>query len=109
MVVAPCDGRLTSVYPHAVMVQIDPHRSVLVHLGLDTAQLQGDGFDVVAREGDLVVTGQPLVSWSPAAVRADGRSTLSPVVALQARPADIAHLVEPGDQVEEGQAVLLWS
>lgn len=109
VVVAPCSGRLRGVYPHAVMVQVDSHRAVLVHLGLDTAQLEGTGFDLAVQEGDWVVEGQPLLAWSPAQVRAGGRSTLCPLIALQATAAEVVRLLEPGDRVAEGQVMLLWS
>ena len=42
-------------------------------------------------------------------VREGGRSTLSPVVALQGGADDVLQLVAPGEHVEEGQALLLWS
>ena len=109
VVVAPCAGRLRGVYPHALMIQVDSNRAVLVHLGLDTAQLDGDGFEPAAREGDWVVGGQPLLAWSPAMVRAGGRSTLCPLVAIQATEAEVVQLLEPGDRVAEGQGMLLWS
>lgn len=109
VVVAPCPGRVSGVYPHALMVQADQDRSVLVHLGLDTAQLEGEGFHVAAHDGDRVERGQPVLAWSPAEVRGGGRSTLCPVVALQADPHDVVLLVESGESVAEGQPVLLWS
>ncbi len=108
VVVAPCPGQLTGVYPHALMVQADHERAVLVHLGLDTAELPGT-FAVAATDGDRVERGQPLLAWSPADVRGGGRSTLCPLVALRSRPDDVVLLVEPGERVEEGQPLLLWS
>lgn len=109
VVVAPCAGRVRSLYPHAVMIGLDADRAVLVHLGVDTGQLEGAGFDVATAEGDRVTAGQPLIGWSPEGVRAGGRSTLCPVVALQGSPEDVLQVVAPGEQVEEGQALLLWS
>ena len=109
VVVAPCAGRVQSLYPHAIMLGIDADRVVLVHLGIATGELDGAGFDVVISEGERVVAGQPLIGWSPARVREGGRSTLSPVVALQGGADDVLQLVAPGEHVEEGQAVLLWS
>ena len=109
VVVAPCAGRLVSVYPHAVMIQADGERAVLVHLGLGTEELEDAGFQVAARQGDRVSAGQPLMAWVPATVRARGRSVLCPVVALQADEADLLRLVRPGDEVEEGQDLLVWS
>jgi glucose-specific phosphotransferase system IIA component len=109
VVVAPCDGRVVSAYPHAVVVQVDDDRAVLVHLGLGTGTLGGEGFDLVVRDGAWVTAGQPVLAWSPARVRATDRSSLSPVVALQARSSDVVLLVDEGAQVAEAQPVLLWS
>ena len=108
VVVAPCDGRMVSVYPHAVVVGMDPERGVLVHLGVDTEDLASACFDVAVEEGEEVAAGQPLLAWSPQCVRAAGRSVLCPVVALQADADDVAVLVKAGDRVEEGQALLTW-
>lgn len=108
VVVAPCAGRMVSVYPHAVVVALDDERSVLVHLGVDTEDLASACFDVVVQEGEEVVPGQPLLGWSPECVRVKQRSVLCPVVALQASPGDVELLVSPGDRVTEGQVLLRW-
>lgn len=108
VVVAPCDGRMMSVYPHAVVIAVDRERSVLVHLGVDTEDLATACYDVAVQEGDPVVQGQPLLGWSPECVRVKERSVMCPVVALQADPREVALLVEPGTQVSEGDALLSW-
>jgi phosphotransferase system IIA component len=109
VVVSPCSGRLLSVYPHAVVVGVDNERAVLVHLGVDTEDLASACFDVVVTEGDMVEAGQPLLAWSPGCVREEGRSTLCPIVALQADTDDVAMAVEPGERVAEGQVLLAWA
>ena len=108
VVVAPCAGRMASVYPHAVVIAVDADRSVLVHLGVDTEDLASACFDVAVEEGEEVVEGQPLLGWSPECVRIRERSVLCPVVALQAEPDEVRLLVAPGDRVTEGQALLEW-
>lgn len=108
VVVAPCDGRMASVYPHAIVIAVDADRSVLVHLGVDTEDLASACFDVAVEEGEEVVEGQALLGWSPECVRIRERSVLCPVVALQAEPDEVLLLVEPGEQVVEGQALLHW-
>jgi PTS system N-acetylglucosamine-specific IIA component len=87
--VAPIDGVIVKLHPHAYVVAADDGRAVLVHLGIDTVQLHGDGFALHAAEGDRVSAGQPMVSWDPAAVRAGGRSPVVPIVALDAPAAAV--------------------
>lgn len=95
-VVSPITGRLVKLHPHAFVVAGADGPGVLVHLGIDTVQLKGEGFTLHAAEGDDVEAGQQLVSWSPADVVAGGRSPVVPVVAL-----DAAHdLLVPSADVE---------
>lgn len=108
VVVAPCAGRMVSVYPHAVVIGVDADRAVLVHLGVDTEDLATACFDVAVVEGQEVVAGQPLLAWSPECVRQAGRSAVCPVVALQAEDDDLVPVVTPGDRVTEGQTLLAW-
>ncbi|KAB8197580.1 PTS glucose transporter subunit IIA [Nonomuraea phyllanthi] len=82
--VAPITGKIMKLHPHAYVIVGDDGRGVLVHLGIDTVQLKGDGFQLLAAEGDRVSAGQPVVAWDPAAVEAGGRSPVCPVVALDA-------------------------
>ena len=77
-------------------------RGVLVHLGIDTVQLKGQGFTLLVAEGATVEAGQALVAWSPAEVSDGGRSPLVPVVALDLAPLGLEELVRPGAVVEAG-------
>lgn len=106
--VAPVDGTVVKLHPHAFVVQVDEHRAVLVHLGLDTVQLAGEGFTLHVAEGARVAAGDKVVSWDPAAVAAGGRSPVVPVVAVQGEPAAVRGLVEPGDRVTVGTPFLEW-
>lgn len=85
--VAPIDGTVTTLHPHAFVVSSGDGRAVLVHLGIDTVKEQGRGFTVHVAKDDSVRAGQPLVGWDPEAVAAAGYSAIVPVVALDA-PAD---------------------
>jgi PTS system N-acetylglucosamine-specific IIA component len=72
------------LHPHAYVIVGDDGKGVLVHLGIDTVQLKGKGFELLAAEGDRVGAGQPVVAWDPAAIETGGRSPVCPVVALDA-------------------------
>ena len=97
--VAPLSGRVVKLHPHAFIIAADDGRAVLVHLGIDTVELRGDGFTLLVREGDEVVAGQPVAVWDPADVEAGGRSPIVPVVALDAAPNALTRRAAPGTAV----------
>ena len=105
---APVGGRLVKLHPHAFVVVTQDGRGVLVHLGIDTVQLKGEGFALLAAEGDEVAVGAPVVEWDPAAVEAGGRSPLCPVVALDAA-ADALRLIAVGGEITVGAELFTWS
>lgn len=105
--VSPVDGIVVSLHPHAfVVVDADGH-GVLTHLGIDTVQLNGDGFELLAAKGDTVQRGQGIVRWDPAAVEEAGKSPVSPVIALEARADSLADIVEDGE-VQPGGTLFSW-
>lgn len=80
--VAPIDGTLAKVLPHAFLVVSDRGPAVLVHLGIDTVQMHGDGFTVVAEEHQRVTAGTEVIRWDPDYVAESGRSPICAVVVL---------------------------
>ena len=80
--VAPVAGRLLKLHPHAFVVLTSEGKGVLVHLGIDTVQLDGEGFELLAAEGDEVEAGDPVVRWDPSVVESGGRSPVVPVVVM---------------------------
>jgi PTS system N-acetylglucosamine-specific IIA component len=104
--VAPIAGRLIKLKPHAFVVQSEDGRGVLVHLGIDTVNLEGRGFELIAIEGEVLRAGQPIVTWNPAAVEAGGLSPVSPVIALDAETAAIDAIV--AGAVSAGDELFHW-
>ncbi len=86
------------------MVDAEGH-GVLVHLGIDTVKLKGEGFDLLAAEGDEVTAGQPVVGWNPAAIEAGGRSPICAVVALDANADALADVRGVGRGDERGRTL----
>jgi len=80
---------------------------VLVHLGIDTVNLDGAGFELLAAEGDRVEAGTPVIRWDPARVEAGGMSPVCPVIALDADAQAVAGAV-PG-RIEPGAELFRWS
>ena len=105
--VSPIDGVVVSLQPQAfVVVDIQGH-SVLTHLGIDTVQLNGAGFEPLVYKGDKVVRGQPIVRWNPVDVETAGKSPISPVVALEAAADALTGIVEDGD-LAVGDPLFTW-
>ena len=75
------------VQPHAFVISTADGFGVLVHLGIDTVQLEGKGFTVHVGKGEEVTAGQRMVTSDVPAVEALGRNPIVPVVALE-KPAD---------------------
>ena len=79
-VVSPIAGTVLKVLPHAFVVLGDGV-GVLVHLGINTVRLEGEGFEVLAAQGDEVAAGDPMITWDPSALPASaGGQDVSPVV-----------------------------
>lgn len=63
MVCAPCDGRITTIFPtlHAFGMTLENGAEVLIHIGLDTVELKGSGFKKLSEEGKKVKAGTPVI------------------------------------------------
>ncbi|MFI0738812.1 PTS glucose transporter subunit IIA [Streptomyces sp. NPDC021100] len=105
--VAPVDGVVVSLHPHAFVVVDAEGHGVLTHLGIDTVQLNGEGFELLVNKGDTVRRGQSVIRWNPAAVEAAGKSPISPVIALEATADALGDLREDGD-VKAGDQLFSW-
>ena len=106
--VSPVDGVIVSLHPHAFVVVDSEGHGVLTHLGIDTVQLNGEGFELLVNKGDTVTRGQSVVRWNPAAVEAAGKSPVCPVVALEATADALSDLRENGD-VKAGDTLFTWA
>ncbi|MBW1602133.1 PTS glucose transporter subunit IIA [Streptomyces sp. JJ66] len=106
--VAPVDGVIVSLHAHAFVIVDTEGHGVLTHLGIDTVQLNGEGFELLAAKGDTVKRGDAIVRWDPAAVERAGKSPVSPVVALEASADALSEMVEDGD-IAVGAALFTWS
>jgi PTS system glucose-specific IIA component len=80
--VAPFSGTITKIYEtnHAFMIESDTGIGLLVHFGVDTDLLKGEGFMRVAHEGSHVKAGDTIIEFNLAWLEENAKSTLSPVV-----------------------------
>lgn len=82
LVLATCNAEVMMVFPtkHAIGLKTQRGEEVLIHLGMDTVELNGEGFTMLVKQGDLVTAGDPMVRMDLDAIRKAGKSTISPVV-----------------------------
>ncbi|MEV4333380.1 PTS glucose transporter subunit IIA [Streptomyces sp. NPDC049597] len=85
-VVAPVAGTVATLHPHAFVIRTDSGAAVLVHLGIDTVRLKGEGFNAQVAAGEQVEVGRTVITFDPSAVRSRGMSAVCPVVVLDSRP-----------------------
>lgn len=81
-VYAPCDGTISTFFPtgHAIGILSDNGAEILIHIGIDTVKLNGDGFIKKAEQGDTIKKGQLLLEFDIEKIRAAGYSITSPVI-----------------------------
>lgn len=79
---APCDGRITLLHKagHALTLAAPGGLEILIHIGLETVGLKGRGFTPLAREGDQVRAGQPLIAFDAAYLARHAASLLTQMV-----------------------------
>ena len=82
VVCAPCAGVVAALFStcHALGIRTDEGVEILIHVGIDTVEMKGEGFSSAVQMGDRVVAGQELLRFDPALVRAKAPSALTPVV-----------------------------
>jgi glucose-specific phosphotransferase system IIA component len=83
-IVAPFSGRVEVVFPtgHAIVLNSDDGISVLIHIGLDTVNLKGEGFEVLIKQGDQVLIGDPLIKIDLNFIKNKGYDMTTPIVFL---------------------------
>lgn len=81
-VVSPIEGKVDNVFPtkHAIGLKADNGLELLVHIGLDTVQLDGEGFEVLVNSGDTVQVGDSLVKFNLEYISNNAKSVISPVI-----------------------------
>lgn len=100
--VAPVSGKVLKLLPHAYIVMTPDNVGVLVHLGIDTVRLNGEGFMTHVSQGDEVSAGQLVITYDVPSVEANGLNPIVPVVVMDERePSNIV----PAEAVLEGAEI----
>ena len=100
-VLAPMSGTIVTAFPtgHAFGIKTDDEMELLIHIGIDTVNLNGKGFEVQVREGDAVKQGDVLVKVDVDYIKEQGKSIVSPVVFTSGEKIELlkSGIVESGE------------
>ena len=80
--VAPVSGVVSKIFStnHAFSIKTSSGLEVLVHIGLDTVELKGEGFKRLVQEGDEVSVGKPIIFADLEFIKAQGKPLITPIV-----------------------------
>ena len=79
---APANAKVLMTFPtgHAIGLALDSGVQLLIHIGIDTVNMEGEGFDVLVERGQQVKAGEPLVNFDIEKIKAAGYSPVTPVL-----------------------------
>lgn len=82
VIIAPDDGKIENIPEsgHAVAMVLKNEAEVLIHVGIDTVKLKGKHFKALAKNGDSVKKGQPLIEFDLDAIKKEGYNPITPVI-----------------------------
>ncbi|MCT4509451.1 MAG: PTS glucose transporter subunit IIA [Tepidibacter sp.] len=80
--VAPCDGEITQIFPtnHAFGITTKEGLEILVHIGIDTVELKGEGFKRILEAGTWVKKGDAIVEVDLEYIKNNGKDTITPII-----------------------------
>jgi len=81
-VVSPVSGTIVTFFPtkHAIGIESDSGREILIHVGIDTVKLEGKGFEALVSQGDRVELGQPLLKFDVDYIEEHAVSIITPII-----------------------------
>ncbi|WP_071392960.1 PTS sugar transporter subunit IIA [Bacillus tuaregi] len=83
-VYAPVDGEIVNVFAtkHAITMRTKAGAEILIHMGLETVELKGEGFNILVQDGTKVTKGQPIAEFDIEKVSSLGKEIITPIILL---------------------------
>ena len=105
-IVAPFDGTVKTIFPtkHAIGLESDTGIELLIHIGIDTVKLDGEGFESLVKADEKVTQGQPLMKVNLAYLKEHAPSVVTPLVITNL--GDQTLTVEKTSSVEPSQRIM---
>ncbi|GCF95491.1 hypothetical protein NRIC_33820 [Enterococcus florum] len=108
MVVSPVSGKVLNIFPskHAIGLMSNAGVEILVHIGLDTVNLNGVAFETIVSSGDVVSVGDPLVSCDLNRIQSEGYNSVTMVIITNSTEFEEFNFEKLGSSVKRGDKVL---
>ncbi len=109
-ILAPFDGEVTALFPtgHAIGLKSTDGVECLIHCGIDTVQLQGNGFKVMVSQGDQVKLGSVLIKADLKLIGSQGKNLATPII-ITNNDKWIIELIRKDGEVVAGADVLIFA
>ena len=106
--VSPVNGRVTVFFPtkHAIGILSDEGVEILMHIGMDTVNLEGKGFEGYVSQGDKVKVGDKLISFDIDMIKKAGYVTETPVIITNSDSYQVEELEQLPRTVERGSQLM---
>ncbi|YCA44843.1 PTS glucose transporter subunit IIA [Bacillus sp. JZ8] len=107
-VVAPIDGEIVQLFhtKHAIGLKTENGAEIIIHVGLETVAMEGEGFTAHVKEGSKVKKGDKLLTVDLEKIREKAKSTVTPVVVTNSADSEKISLVAT-DSVIKGETVCM--
>lgn len=108
---SPVDGTILQVAPtkHAVGILAKDGSEILIHIGLETVALKGEGFQVAVTTGDKVSKGQRLIDVDWENIKIHAKSIITPIVITNSSHGDKQYIVTKEKEGIQGETVIITS
>ncbi|TLS38463.1 N-acetylglucosamine-specific PTS transporter subunit IIBC [Pseudalkalibacillus caeni] len=107
-VFSPVDGEVLNVFPtkHAIGILSKQGYEILIHVGLDTVNLQGEGFQTYVKAGDEVKQGQKLLEIDLETIGNKAKSTVTPIVFTNLDEKEKVQIKQTGDVKQGAKGII---
>ncbi len=103
---APIDGTITKIFStnHAYSIKSEKDLEIMVHIGLDTVDLNGAGFERLAKEGDEVKAGDAIIRVDLDALREHAKDIITPIIISD--ESDVKNIEKNLNIVKSGDVIM---
>ncbi|QUH28994.1 PTS sugar transporter subunit IIA [Vallitalea guaymasensis] len=101
---APCDGKIIQIFPtnHAIGISSEEGLEILIHMGIDTVELKGEGYERLIEEEQVVKKGDPLIKMDLELIKEKGKAVITPIIITNMEKVKGFSLCNVDEFIEDG-------